>query len=221
MALETATYISGLNSSNPLSTDVVSQADDHLRLIKQVLLNTFPNLSGPVTATQAQLNMPVPSGFIGMWSGSVAAIPSGWLLCDGTNGTPNLVDRFVVGAGSSYAVGAIGGNATNTLTTANLPAHSHSISATTDAGGAHTHTITDPGHSHGYTAAAGQNNVYPGNNGGAYATGATTAVATTGISINAAAAHTHTISGTTASVGSGTAVENRPPYFALAYIMKA
>lgn len=221
MALENATYINGLNSSNPLSTDVVSQADDHLRLIKQTLLNTFPNITGPVTATQAQINQPVPSGIIAMWSGAIASIPSGWYLCNGANGTPDLRDRFIVGAGSTYAVGATGGSASTTLTTANLPAHTHAITATTDSAGAHTHTITDPGHTHGYTAAAGQNNVYPGNNGGAYATAATTASATTGISINSAGAHTHTITASASSVGSGTAFDTRPPYYALAYIMKA
>lgn len=56
MALENATYISDLNASNPLSTDAVSQADDHLRLIKNTIKNTFPNVTGPVTKTQAQIN---------------------------------------------------------------------------------------------------------------------------------------------------------------------
>jgi len=51
----------------------------------------------------------IPAGTIAIWSGSVASIPSGWYLCNGANGTPNLRDRFVVGAGSSYAVGATGG----------------------------------------------------------------------------------------------------------------
>jgi hypothetical protein len=51
-----------------------------------------------------------PSGGIILWRGSIASIPSGWALCDGNNGTPNLKDRFVVGAGNSYAVGATGGS---------------------------------------------------------------------------------------------------------------
>ena len=56
----------------------------------------------------------VPSGGIIMWSGSIVSIPSGWYLCDGTNGTPNLRDKFIVGAGSAYAVAATGGAATHT-----------------------------------------------------------------------------------------------------------
>lgn len=56
MALETATYISGLVATNPLSSDPKSQGDDHLRLIKATILATFPNITGAVTATHAELN---------------------------------------------------------------------------------------------------------------------------------------------------------------------
>jgi microcystin-dependent protein len=68
-----------------------------------------------------------PSGGIIMWSGSIVSIPSGWLLCDGTNGTPNLQDKFVVGAGSTYAVAGSGGEATHQLTTAEMPSHNHTF----------------------------------------------------------------------------------------------
>ena len=51
-----------------------------------------------------------PVGGIIMWSGTIAAIPTGWALCNGSNGTPDLRDRFVIGAGSTYAVGATGGS---------------------------------------------------------------------------------------------------------------
>ena len=44
-----------------------------------------------------------------MWSGSIGAIPVGYYLCNGSNGTPDLRDRFVVGAGNTYAVGNTGG----------------------------------------------------------------------------------------------------------------
>lgn len=73
----------------------------------------------------AGLNTAMPSGGIIMWSGAVASIPSGWFLCDGNNGTPNLVNRFIVGAGSSYNVGATGGEASHTLTIAEMPSHNH------------------------------------------------------------------------------------------------
>jgi hypothetical protein len=71
----------------------------------------------------------IPIGGIIMWSGSVATIPSGWHICDGTNNTPDLHDRFVVAAGSGYAVGATGGDAA-------LAAHTHTIAGGTTAGGA-------------------------------------------------------------------------------------
>lgn len=70
----------------------------------------------------------IPAGGIIMWSGSIASIPSGWSLCDGSNGTPDLRDRFVVGAGSSYSTGNNGGSTS----------HSHGAGA-----------YTAPSHNHG------------------------------------------------------------------------
>jgi hypothetical protein len=61
----------------------------------------------------AGLNKAMPSGGIILWSGSIASIPVGYYLCDGNNATPNLVGKFVQGAGSGYAVGAVGGSATH------------------------------------------------------------------------------------------------------------
>lgn len=69
----------------------------------------------------------IPPGVIVMWSGAVNNIPSGWVLCNGANGTPNLINRFVMGAGTRYAVGATGGEEKHTLTDNELPQHSHSI----------------------------------------------------------------------------------------------
>ena len=57
MALESGTYINSLNASNPAATDSLSQADDHLRLIKSTVLASFPNVSGAVTATHTELNL--------------------------------------------------------------------------------------------------------------------------------------------------------------------
>jgi microcystin-dependent protein len=80
--------------------------------------------TGKLTITQVA-DLIVPIGSIMMWSGSVASIPSNWAICDGNNGTPNLKDRFVVGAGAAYAVNDTGGAATHVLTVNEMPAHDH------------------------------------------------------------------------------------------------
>jgi len=53
--------------------------------------------------------MSLPTGIICLWYGSIGSIPAGWVICDGNNGTPDLRDKFLVGAGSTYAVDANGG----------------------------------------------------------------------------------------------------------------
>jgi len=68
--------------------------------------------------------MEVPAGIISIWSGAIINIPPGWSICDGTGGTPDLRDKFIAGAGSTYAVGAEGGNVN------------------------HNHTFTGDGHTH-------------------------------------------------------------------------
>lgn len=70
-----------------------------------------------------------------MWGGLLANIPSGWVLCDGSNGTPDLRERFVKGAAAGANPGATGGSASHTHA-----AHTGVIN--------HTHPVTDPGHTH-------------------------------------------------------------------------
>lgn len=78
----------------------------------------------------------IPSGIICLWSGSVDNIPDGWALCNGENGTEDLRDKFVVGAGRNYAVNATGGNTSQnvnlsgatggtTLAVNQMPSHTH------------------------------------------------------------------------------------------------
>lgn len=137
------------------------------------------------------------SGMIIMWSGSQASIPSGWLLCNGSNGTPNLMDRFVIGAGDSYAVGATGGSKDATLV-------SHTHTATSTAAGAHSHNYTRTDYS---TSATDYQ--FSGSYSLSQTTQSTTAVGD----------HTHTISVDT--VGSSATNANLPPYYALCFIMKS
>ena len=85
------------------------------------LVNAVPIANGgtgATTASSARTNLDVaqavyavPSGGIIMWSGSIATIPTGWLLCNGSSGTPDLRNRFVIGSGSTYAVASTGGSA--------------------------------------------------------------------------------------------------------------
>lgn len=67
----------------------------------------------------------LPSGLIAIWKGSTSTIPDGWVLCDGQNGTPDLRDKFVLGAGNSYGAGNTGGEETHTLTVNEMPSHTH------------------------------------------------------------------------------------------------
>jgi hypothetical protein len=133
----------------------------------------------------------LPSGVIVNWKGSVATIPLGFALCDGTNGTPDLRDRFVAGAGGSYAVNAIGGSDSVTLDISQIPSHSH--------------TVIDPGHNHAFSGVNPDGRGGDGSKAASIATKNTTP-AGTGITI--------------ANNGGGGSHENRPPFYALCYIMK-
>ena len=135
------------------------------------------------------------AGMIMLWSGSSATIPSGWLLCDGSSSTPDLRNRFVVGATSTYAVGATGGSAD-----AIVVSHTH------------TATVTDPGHGHQFKGGTFNNSQGAGPNAIANTNNTlsdTTATNTTGITV---------ANSTTGSSGTNA---NLPPYYALCYIMKS
>jgi hypothetical protein len=142
----------------------------------------------------------IPSGCIVMWSGSIASIPSGWLLCNGSSGTPDLRDRFIVGAGSTYAVAATGGSANATLVS-----HTHTA----------TSVVTDPGHIHSaeiyYQDTTQPLNSFRASNDSSPRGTDNTNTATTGI----------TVATTNSTEGSSATNANLPPYYALAYIMKA
>lgn len=73
----------------------------------------------------------LPAGIITLWYGAIGIIPAGWVLCDGNNGTPDLRNRFVVGAGDTYAVDANGG-AVNHAHPFNGDGHDHTMPGGTD-----------------------------------------------------------------------------------------
>jgi microcystin-dependent protein len=86
-----------------------------------------------------------PSGSIAMWESLVP--PTGWVVCDGANGTPDLRDRFILGAGSTYNPGQTGGSTTTSLVSDNLPGHTHTFTTSQD--GSHNHVVqTQPGGNH-------------------------------------------------------------------------
>ena len=132
------------------------------------------------------------------WYGTLATIPSGWYLCDGNNGTPNLLTKFIMGIHtSSSEPGTTGGSNTISLSTTYMPAHHHSAGTT---GSTHTHYLNNSGSTPGTI----QFDLI------AYATTTATSGYTTG------GTHSHT----TQSDGSGTAFDNRPAFYTVAFIMR-
>jgi hypothetical protein len=161
-----------------------------------------------------------PTGGIIMWSGSIASIPSGWALCNGSNGTPDLRNRFIVGAGSAYAVDATGGSAdaivvshTHTAsTTISESAHQHFVAANQASGPAGTPNLS----SSQYVSYFGQGGSQGFNE--SYAFQGVSTAATLGLSSSATTGATGAT--TVSSTGSSGTNANLPPYYALAYIMK-
>lgn len=168
------------------------------------LLDGSAGTSGQVLVSAGSGNTPtwgtgIPSGVIVMWSGSIATIPSGWYLCNGSNGTPDLRNKFIIGANADDS-GVAKTNITGSATQSGGSKDAIVVS--------HTHTVTDPGHNHSTTvtdSSQGRGSSLPGVT--TYVSGAVTGTSTTGISIN--------------SSGSSGTNANLVPYYALAYIMKA
>ena len=160
------------------------------------------------------------TGMIILWYGNTGNIPTGFVLCNGQNGTPDLRDRFVVGAGSAYSPGNTGGSQNVTLSTSQLPSHNHSISVSgTTSNKSLTGDITKI--SECYNVAGGATGVFTKKGtGNSPVTGASSNSPTAGVDFDASHDHTFTASGTSGNQGSGSSIENRPPYYALCYIMK-
>lgn len=156
------------------------------------------DVNGVVTATRFVGDGTIPVGAIVLWSGQVATIPSGWALCDGANGTPDLRSRFVVGASGAvgpagltrYEAGAVGGTEAHVLTVAQMPSHTHRPAG---------RYIGDPD---GGWDTRGEGNHYLSLRWGSDGYGADQEYQRT------------------SSAGGNQPHENRPPYYALAYIMR-
>jgi hypothetical protein len=162
-----------------------------------VTIQTYDNLYGIIGAAPPAAT-PIPAGGIFLWSGSIGSIPAGYVLCNGSNSTPDLRDRFVVGAGSTYAVNATGGSADSVV-----PTHTHSA----------TSVVTDPGHTHPVPTLVGAGSE----------TGVSRSSSNSGptISFNTTSNTTSiTVATTNANAGVSGTNANLPPYYALCYIMK-
>lgn len=180
-----------LGSVNPIGASIFNSADRYLgvQLANDAELSPRQKIAsvpyamvaetvpdGSITAAKLAAGAAIPPGLISMWSGPADQIPVGWKLCDGTNGTPDLQDRFVVGAGSEYAVGATGGEKAHKLTVAEMPSHRHNLATNYDASGQNVMLLypADKAFGQWYTAPEGGDQPH----------------------------------------------ENRPPYYALCFIMK-
>lgn len=126
----------------------------------------------------------LPIGTILPYVGSLANVPSGWHLCDGTNGTPDLRDRFLTGAGSLYGLGDTGGENYHTLTVSELPSHNHRLpTGYANLGDGWAHSVGESG------------------------------AELSGVTYGSHPAYTQ-------NIGENTPHENRPPYYAVYYIMR-
>ena len=133
-----------------------------------------------------------------MWSGTDANVPSNWALCNGSNGTPNLIDKFIVGRGSAYAADSTGG-----FTDSVVVEHGHTA----------TSAVTDPGHAHTFSSHNDDNadgNTLNDRSNLPNTRTMTSSSESTGI----------TVATTVNDNGVSGAGKNLPPYYAIAYIMR-
>jgi hypothetical protein len=202
---------SAVRGEDGYTATISSDLDVQGNTVMNIRSPTLTHEALPLGDARGLLDLLLPIGVILLWSGSIATIPPGWQLCDGTNGTPNLRDRFIVGAGTTYAVGATGGAAQINI------AHTHTDGTyATDSQGAHTHTAD-----------------------GTLATDVPSATTTVDNDLAlstvavASSTHTHDVTGNTSSNGahthdvtgaSGSSLSSTQsilnPYYSLAYIMR-
>lgn len=172
----------------------------------------------------------IPAGLVCMWSGAADNIPDGWALCDGQDGRPDLRDRFVLGAGNTYAAGETGGEATHKLTASEMPSHGHV--QTWPAGGTMGATGNTTLNIYGIQAINDLSSnvtkvaaITPG-----CSVGARKTVSAKGATMcpDFAGANTYTVNTNnnvrllleTFTAGNSAAHNNMPPYYALCYIIK-
>jgi hypothetical protein len=210
----TSAALLDLQKHSPTTTPAKANLDDtvNLRALYQIL-----DLLEPV-------------GTVKYWD-SDDPPPPGYFVCNGQNGTPDWRDRFIVGAGGSYARRATGGANTVTLGAEHMPPHNHNVRDPGHAHGVadpgHNHWVNDPGHAH--SIAFQRFNISLDDTGmGTWTGGRTmngnTDVSGTGIWLNSSGTGISIYGSGTGiwldNTGGGQAHENRPPYVALPIIRK-
>jgi hypothetical protein len=221
--MSTVDKVDGLNNLETIYTSAIS-AIDAIGHSERYYTKTEANAkyfttatdgsgSGMIAATldgwtaQQIINSGTPAGCIGLWHSTVATIPAGWCLCDGLNSTPDLRDRFPVGAGGNYDLGDLGGSNSVTVSAASVTIGGHALTATEIP--KHTHGTIPDWWSSGWTNTGTSSGPTPAAIGAVIFDRKNTANAGGGES------HTHTGS----FVGTSNQ-DKRPPFHALAYIMK-
>jgi len=211
MGLETATYITDLVSTNPLGTDSKAQGDNHIRLLKSVLQTQFPNLgSAAVTATAAELNLLAggifniiyPVGTI--YESTSSANPSTYFA--GTTWERYGDGKVTVGQATGDSdfndITDTGGAKTVSLSTGEIPSHSHYFSGTTSQAGGHNHTGSLPIYTNRSSSSGAR----------LEGTSSTSSAGTWSFVTDSVGSHNHSFSGTTYTTGNGYGHENMPPY---------
>lgn len=154
----------------------------------------------------------IPRGTIVMWYGSSSTVPSGWAICNGSNGTPNMMGMFPRGSSStSFSNGSNGGTDNQTLTKSQMPSHSHSFSGSTGSAGSHRHSMQYRAYYYSHNTSHGEHTFTYGHR--AESTNKDVYTAYDG-------SHTHSVSGTVGSEGGGQSFDNRPAYRDIVFIMK-
>lgn len=160
-------------------------------------------ITGTLTVNNVE-NSFIPTGLIIIWNSLTA--PTGWAICDGTNGTPNLTDKFVIASGQTYSPGQTGGAYNVTLSNANLPSHNHAVQI----------GAVNQQHGHNFTGFSNLNfgwQLYGGQL-GFFTPGANQNRGVTASGMN----HNHTVN--LGNTGSSSAWSPLPPFYTLSYIMK-
>lgn len=191
------TVSGGLTVAKELTVSGGLTAAGGLTVSKDLTAGGDLKVTGNLTASGGDI---IPKGGIIMWSGEARNIPSGWALCDGGNGTPDLRGRFIVGAGDSYSPGDKGGEEKHKLIPGEMPAHTHNIYLSMNARAPDPRLKEIYGALYSpYCAALGSNYLE---------------------FWNVPNPVEFRMSGETAWKGGDQSHENRPPYYALCFIMK-